>query len=49
MILSDFLSRIKVSKLQYHEIIPISFDLQEVLQEKYYIKTRSRAEKVVLL
>ena len=23
---------------------PISFDLQEVLQEKYYIKTRSGAE-----
>ena len=28
-----------------HKIIPISFDLQEVLQEKYFIQTRSGTEK----
>ena len=35
MTLSDFLSRIKVYKSNPHEIVPISFDLQEVLQERY--------------
>ena len=43
--LSDFLSRIKVDKSNPHEIIPISFDLQEVLQEKYYIHSQSDAQK----
>ena len=28
-----------------HKIIPISFDLQEVLQEKCYIHARSGAQK----
>ena len=45
MTLSNFLSRIKVHKSNPHEIIPIPFDLQEVLQEKYYIQTRSGAHK----
>ena len=45
MTLSDLLSRIKVDKSNPHEIIPIYFDLQEVLQEKYYIQTRSGAQK----
>ena len=31
--LSHFLSRIKVDKSNPHEIIPILFDLQEVVQE----------------
>ena len=45
MTLNDFLSRIKEDKLKLHEIIHISFALQEVLQEKYYIQTRSGAQK----
>ena len=40
-----FLSRIKVDKSNPHEIIPISFDMQEVLQEKYYIHTRLGTQK----
>ena len=44
--ISDFLSRIKVENSNLQEIILISFDLQEVLQEKYYICTRSRAQKI---
>ena len=43
MKLSDFLSRTKVSKSNPYEIIPISVTFQEVLQEKYYILTRSGA------
>ena len=35
MILSGFLLRINIDKAKPHEIIPISFDLQEVLQEIY--------------
>ena len=46
MTLSDFLGRIKVNKCNTHESIPISFHLQEVLHEKYYIHTRSGAQKV---
>ena len=45
MTLSEFLSRIKLDKLNPYEINPISFDLQEVLQQKLYIKTRSGAQK----
>ena len=45
MTLSDFLFRIKVEKSNPQEIIPISFGLQEVLQENYYIQTRSGAHK----
>ena len=45
MTLSDFLSRIKVDKFNPHEIIPISSDFQEILHEKYYIHTKSRAQK----
>ena len=41
MTLSNFLSRIKVDKSIPHEVIPISFDLQEILQEKYYNQTGS--------
>ena len=36
MILSDFLSRQKVDDSNHHEIIPISFNMREVLQERYY-------------
>ena len=43
MTLCNFLSE-KVDKSNPHEIIPFSFYLQEVLQEEYYIHTRSRAQ-----
>ena len=46
MILSNFLPRIKVDKSNFHEIIPVSLDLQEVIQEKYYTQTGSEAQKV---
>ena len=36
MILSDFLSRQDVDDSNPHEIIPISFNLRTVLQDKYY-------------
>ena len=36
MIISDFLSRQNVDDSNLHEIIPISFNLRTVLQDKYY-------------
>ena len=36
MILSDFLSRQNIDDSNPHEIIPISFNLRTVLQDKYY-------------
>ena len=36
MILSDFLSRQEIDKSDQHEIIPISFDMKAILNEKYY-------------
>ena len=36
MILSDFLSRQKIDDSNPHEIILISFNMREVLQERYY-------------
>ena len=36
MILNDFLSRQKHNASNPHEIIPISFNIQGVLQDKYY-------------
>ena len=36
MILSDFLSRQEIDKSDPHEIIPISFDMKAMLNEKYY-------------
>ena len=45
MTISNFPSRIKVDKSHPHEIIPISFDLQEVLKDKDYIHLRSGAKK----
>ena len=36
MILSDFLSRQNVDDSNPHKIIPISFNLKTVLQDKYY-------------
>ena len=36
IILSDFLSREKVDDSNPHEIIPISFNMRDFLQERYY-------------
>ena len=36
MILSDFLSRQEIDKSVLHEIIPISFDMKAILNEKCY-------------
>ena len=36
MILSDFLSRQGTDKINQHEIIPISFDMKAILNDKYY-------------
>ena len=36
MILSDFLSRQEIDKSDPHEIIPVSFDMKAILNEKYY-------------
>ena len=41
MILSKFSFYNKIDKSNPHIIIPLSFDLPEVLQEKYYIYTIS--------
>ena len=56
MILSDFLSRQRTDDSNPHEIIPISFNMREVLQEnycnlgnmreddKYLVQTRSQTK-----
>ena len=36
MILSDFLSRQRIDKSNLHEIIPISFDMKAILNNKHY-------------
>ena len=36
MILSDFLSRQRMDNRNPHEIIPISFDMQAILRDRYY-------------
>ena len=36
MILSDFLSRQRTDDSNPHEIIPISFDMQAILRDRYY-------------
>ena len=43
MILSDFLSRQEKDKSDPHEIIPISFDMKAILNEKYY-KTKEEGK-----
>ena len=50
MVLSDFLSRQKHDDSNPHEIIPISFNMQNILQSKYYnigtcfVQPRSQAK-----
>ena len=36
MILSDVLSRQEIDKSNPHEIIPISFDMKTILNDRYY-------------
>ena len=36
MILSDFLSRQEIDRSDPHEIIPISFDMKTILNDRYY-------------
>ena len=43
---THILSRIKVHKASSHEIIPIFFDLEEVLNEKYYFYIKSGVKKL---
>ena len=55
MILSDFLSRQEIDKSDLHEIIPISFDMKAILNEKcykleeenskYLVQTQSQAKE----
>ena len=54
MILSDILSRQEIDKSDLHEIIPISFDMKAILNEKYYkikeegkylVQTRSQGKE----
>ena len=42
---SDFLSQVEVHKSNSLETFPISFDLQDVLQEKYHILTQDMEHK----
>ena len=44
MILSDYLSRQKVDDSDPHEIIPISFDMRDILQKRYYKIKGARVE-----
>ena len=37
MILSDFLSRQEKDKSDPHELIPISFNMKTILNDRYYI------------
>ena len=36
MILGDFLARLRIDRSNTHEIIPISFDMNAILNDKYY-------------
>ena len=36
MILSDFLSRQRIDRSSPHEVIPISFDMKAIQNDKYY-------------
>ena len=44
MILSDFLSRQKHDQSNEHEIIPISFNMQNILQLNIIIKAKDISE-----
>ena len=46
MILSDFLSRQKHNENNLHEIIPVSFNMQSILQTRYYNLTKEIQENI---
>ena len=47
MILSDFLSRQNIDDSNSHEIIPTSFNLRTVLQDKYYILEEEKERDMI--
>ena len=47
MILSDFLSRQEIDKSDLHEIIPISFDMKAILNEKYFRVEEEKSKYLV--
>ena len=49
MIWSDFLSRQKIDDSNPCEIIPISFNMREVLQERYYNLYNTRIDNKYLV
>ena len=48
MVLSHFLSRQKTDDSNPHEIIPISFNMREVLQENYYNLGNTTVDKCLV-
>ena len=46
MVLSDFLSRQKHDDSNSHEIIPISFNMQGILQTNYYNIGKEKVENI---
>ena len=46
IILSDFLSRQRTDDSNPHEIIPISFDMQAILKDRYYMLGRKRRVEI---
>ena len=48
MILSDFLSRQKHDDTNPHEIIPILFNMQGILQTRYYYLGKGNPEKYLV-
>ena len=49
MILSDFLSKQKIDESNPHEIIPISFNMRNVLHDRYYNIRKTRIEDKYLV
>ena len=47
MMLSDFLSRQEIDKSNPHEIIPISFDMMTILNDKYYTVEEEKGKYLV--
>ena len=47
MILSDFLSRQDINDEDTREIIPISFNMRSVLQDKYYNIDKDREKYMI--
>ena len=48
MILSDFLSRQKHDNSNPHEMIPVSFNMQNILQSRYYNRGKEREGKYLV-